>query len=711
MADKLAANPWSKLAEQSKPVEQPKSNLPVEEKRSVLNWTQEQTAELKTEVEKNSWKSNLDTIFEWEKIPFLQEVRKYIDSYIDEKLKNVSVTPDQKNNIKVAAVDKIINNPDMKKVFAWFSDKIDITSKITSFLWIWDEEKRSEEDKNKESWLIKMLNLKWEDFKREVGDTILNSIIDDNLKLIIDLVNKNPKPVWLDKFLSNPKAIAEYKEGIDISKIQTLSQEELTKYLEWLKWDITNLNEKIALISAWWEIKEKILDIVFTFPLAKGIFDWILWSPIWDFIAKIFGYKTWNEMITWINFEANIRKSIKNLKSFWAKISENWTLIPNSTSKIDILKDKDLSWIDTEKLKPFFKYCNDKWADINDENFWKNVFENKKTSFKIKEKDPKDDAKEIEVVKEIQIPEIKDIHFDFSNKKPNDNFFNDLNNIENLEKQKQADVDKKNKEESQKTEQAKIEQQKLEFANRVKGNQKYIDLNSSFVINPVIWKLKNITLTDFDNWQYILKVKNSIKEESKQSEILWILQTYVELFSVKKVRDYLNTLTHPVTFETISYQRKNLLQKAGINIDTLKSEKQQFEQEQKTTNQPKTDLQNHPEVLNFDKVKTAIEKATTFPIALENWKKINYISNQTDLEWKLTIWSNNYIVKISNPAWSYIESIWVNGENFELKWKKWFLSKTESISKEKMSEMIILLLKDWIANIKNEKWELIWEIR
>ncbi len=319
------------------------------------------------EAQVDAWNVKLDVLSTWAKWTIPEAVLNKVWSYIDTKLNYDFLDNQHKENIKIAIVWKILSSWKVDELLNSFTD-------ITKNWWNGIE---------------------------NIG-TNFNTIIGTEMKDIISLLEKakgdeQQKELIKKWLLSNPKAIQEYTEGLGISKIQKLEWPELVNLLSWMNNQVINLEKK------WWNIKENLMATLSKMP------SWLSEVILW-FLSKILWFFLWEaqaeKLIWWFKKEIQNRKSVDNLLQYWNITNEKWESIAwAKNSKIALLNDKNLTWLESKKLSKFFDNCREKWIDITEDNFWEKVFNDKNVA--VEKEEVKKDA-EWKEIKDKDWKEIKE---------------------------------------------------------------------------------------------------------------------------------------------------------------------------------------------------------------------------------------------------------------------------------------------------------------
>lgn len=331
-------------------------------------------------LEKNG-KPDLEVVFNWTKTSVFEQARIFIDKDIEEQLMPYNLSTEQKNNIKIGIVDRIVKSWDISKLFLefwwWVSSKFnslikwDLKSVITP-----SGSKDSSKDKKDNDFSISdFLNLEPEKLQILIKEK-LKWTVDASIKNILDLLKQEPKTVDLTIFLSNPKAISEY-EWWDISWIKNLIWNDLVDYLKTVNAWIISLDSNISALSWLDKTKDMIMETISNLPFGREIIKFLLGLTfIWALLAALLWFANWEEAITELWKELDMRNSVKILKSFWKnKDKDGKEITWKNNWDIPLLKDRDLSNLDFKKIKTFLKANINEWADINNIEFWKWVFE------------------------------------------------------------------------------------------------------------------------------------------------------------------------------------------------------------------------------------------------------------------------------------------------------------------------------------------------
>ncbi|EKE28670.1 MAG: hypothetical protein ACD_3C00032G0001 [uncultured bacterium (gcode 4)] len=343
-------------------------------KQKVEEWfkNDENKKLIETKLNENSGKPKLDMIFVWTQTEIVKSASELLFSKIEEKLKKYNLSQDEMQNISIWITQKMLD----KGVFnnlSW-----GLSWKLAIF----------KDKAEKGNWLELMDE--WNKAKDWAVDTMKNleQIIDANLSPLKIKLEEKPLDPLLPKLLSNPKAIANYKEGLIVDEAK-LTQEELLNYLSAANSKILWLDRRLLRAE---KLKDSIFDSISQAPWfmrnwIMKFLGFLLDLPIIWFLIKWFLWKTWtkDEILNSITEEMVIRKSVTALRSFWMKYNEAWIASPSEKDPwIKILKNKDLRNTNIQKLEKFFGFCKKKGVDINGKDFWTNMF-SESPSFKIKD--------------------------------------------------------------------------------------------------------------------------------------------------------------------------------------------------------------------------------------------------------------------------------------------------------------------------------------
>ena len=351
-------------------------------------------------------KLSLDTLILWTNLEKMKKVKWVIDSEVKEKLKKYNfLKPEQITNISIAVAAKVFKSNKNDNIF-WRILKSN-----------WNKVEKKAETNTVSNELKEILS-------------ILK--LDNWMKNIISVIEENKgDKKKLDWLLSNPKAIENLDNKTDIENIWEPTQKDLTEYLLNINKDVLAYEKKLNWFN---KHNGSIVSLIAKSPkvmqnLSKKALEMLFKIPfIGEILAMIMWYGSAKEAQEWFWEDLKYAKSTDNLISHWKNKETN----PIS---IDILKDKDLNWLNYKKLKPFFKACEKEWIDYSRKEFWSNLFNNKTDE---------SNKKFSELVTLFNQSWNKINADDFKNKKPEKSFYEKLNKLKLKEKVKEKDEKKKN---------------------------------------------------------------------------------------------------------------------------------------------------------------------------------------------------------------------------------------------------------------------------
>jgi hypothetical protein len=350
-----------------------------EEILSAMNELKDLKAEIK---ESREW--SLAFLFEWAKSDLMKWAPKLLDSIIDPTLNEwkPALTGEQKENIKLAILDRIVSGAIPQAVFGTLKGKLDsISGKFQKIdfknLSLESIDSLTKELSLSEVWAQVESGLSLMDtVQKHIEDTLVTSLAD-----IRKVHESQPQPAGYTELLGHPKALADYKAWEDIPALLGRSGNALlirTAYREGIKAKILSLESSIIGAE---EKKNKVMDFVAKLPETFsdkiiGSLDWILRIPIiWDLVAAFFGYKSGKWLVEDLKTETRERKSVQALLEYGQRKNDNGALEKwGENGKIKLLENIDLSGVDYTKLKDFYKILRTNKINPNNKDFWKAVF-------------------------------------------------------------------------------------------------------------------------------------------------------------------------------------------------------------------------------------------------------------------------------------------------------------------------------------------------
>lgn len=457
---------------------------------------------IEEQVEK--WDVKLEILCTWAKWVFSKEVLEWVWKMIDHQLAKVDyLTDNQKENIKIWIVGKIIHSWEADNIIKKLSDPSQLADKSSYLITDWD--------------------------------TIIGNNMKDILKLLENAKDNPEAQKLLTWLLSSPQAIEDYTDGANID-ITKLSPEDLLKQVVWLNNDVLNQEFK------WWKKKEQLTAQLSKLPswmaeFMLGILQSIIGVVVW---------KEWAEkIIWWMKKEIENRKSVDKLLKYWKTTNEKWEIVSWENDTIGILRDKNLDWLESKKLSKFFDKCRSKWIDINSDDFWENVLKNKSIKTEVKE-EPKKDANWAEIKVKTQEYTFKEVWYDvikWPSEKPDfTDFYKVLNASDFI-------TDKTKETENQTTAAEKAKKEKTEQIDALKKEieglitQKNTITSEQWEIEKILknGKIESNELYKKINWIKAIDIKNDNSPEFNAT--LWWLwsiseemnKTFIPLFKLIKI--------------------------------------------------------------------------------------------------------------------------------------------------------------------------------
>lgn len=368
-------------------------------------------------IESNWWKSKYEHLFVGVKNETIKKAKIDFAVKIDLELsKYKEITNEQKENICIWIISKMLTEWDFDGMVGWLGDFMNWVSDNVK---VWDWEKVSDTFEN----IPKSMSSKDIDEK-------VKQKIDARLKPIITQFDtiKDFKNPLIQKFLKNPKEIADYKWW-PIPAVWEIGKEELIDFIS--KWNdkIVGLSNKFDWMK--W-LKDTILEAGVSIPFFAdaliGLVKWLMESDFWKMIAQWILWIEWDDIVGWLKKDLERRKSCKSLRSFGLEFDNDWKSKESQNDpSIAILKNKDLREVKLDKMEKFFDYVqenklDDKKIDISKKGFWIDLFD---WNFALKNW--------------TKIPgiKLKDSMFDTQDniQKPNEDFYKYFNNIWNTQKE------------------------------------------------------------------------------------------------------------------------------------------------------------------------------------------------------------------------------------------------------------------------------------
>ena len=331
--------------------------------------------------------SEIASLFEGARSSLMQKAPEIANAIMDDEIKKWKwppITPIQKENIKLAIIDRIASGVFAQVMIGGIQQRLQsITEKfskidIKNISNIWQIDNIVQDFsvygwKESQAWKSKSM-------EEKITEQIVQ-MMREGLGEMQKAHETNPQPEWYTLLLSHPKALANYSFPEDIPTLLAKSWDpQITKQLfkSEIQKKILGLDAKIVGMQA---TKEKILDSIARVPdqISGQIFDMMKWI----FQIKIFGkfaaaflwFDNPDTAIDELKIESKQRKSIHALVSYGTTRNERWEIINGeNTRKIGVLKHIDFTGVNFEKLKPFMKKMKSERVDVSKSDFWKSVF-------------------------------------------------------------------------------------------------------------------------------------------------------------------------------------------------------------------------------------------------------------------------------------------------------------------------------------------------
>lgn len=293
-------------------------------------------------------------------------MRDTIDASFDQKIyKNLQTI--QQDNIRLAMTDRLLNDPEIQKLFDMKIGVVDILGNLA-----------------KEGGPKDVVAAEGAKASPSVTASIsqaasIEKTIKDRLavatKPLADLLLTNHNPAVL---LSNPDAISKYNGGEISQDIKEMSDTDLKEYIKGLKGNVSKIDAKVFPMEM---IKEKGMDFLANAP--SFLVDFFKWLLSFDFIAKLLGYSgTKEEKESQFEEERRQRKSLGLLREFGKVTSvEGKTRDGENSGKIKMLEGHDLSKISRKRLSDFFTFTKEEKIDMG-AHFWVELFNTGKITVK-----------------------------------------------------------------------------------------------------------------------------------------------------------------------------------------------------------------------------------------------------------------------------------------------------------------------------------------
>lgn len=334
-----------------------------------------------------SQENSIASLFEWTHSDLMKQSPKIANEVMEDALKSwkwPSLNPEQKENIKLAIIDRVASGAFAQAMLWGVQRKLQsVTDKfskidagnISNISQLDDIAKEfSLDDTTKTAgWKSKTMEEK-----------ITEQVVKMMQEWLWDIQKAHewvPQPVWYTLLLAHPKALSSYQYGMDIpTLLQASGDAQGTK--DAFKIDIKVKIQKLeSQIIGMEQSKEKIFDTIARVPefASNWLFEmmeWIFKIPIFGkFAAAFLGFDDPKTAIDELKMETKQRKSVHMFVSFGIIKNDKWEIVKGDNSgKISILKDIDFTGVDFAKLKPFMKKMKESGIDVSHADFWKSVF-------------------------------------------------------------------------------------------------------------------------------------------------------------------------------------------------------------------------------------------------------------------------------------------------------------------------------------------------
>jgi hypothetical protein len=350
--------------------------------------------------ESKEW--SLAFLFEWAQSDLMKWAPKLIDAIIDPELNawKPALTGEQRENIKLALIDRVVSGAVPQAVFGTLRSKFDAVTNKFKNIDLKNPSLSSIDSLTKDLSLSSIAgevesNLSMvEMVQKHLGETLTNSLAE-----IRGAYESSPQPTGFSDLLMHPKALADYKAGEDIRALLDRSGNATVikiAYRETIKQKIRDLESTI--LSAEWQ-KDKVMDFLTKLPESfsdklLGSLDWLMKIPIiGDLIAAFFGYNSGKTLVEDLRLETRDRKSVgallehgvkrtplRDASGSEVKWSDGKVVLSGSTEKgsengkIPLLQNIDFTGVDYRSLKEFYKILKKQKINPNAKDFWKSVF-------------------------------------------------------------------------------------------------------------------------------------------------------------------------------------------------------------------------------------------------------------------------------------------------------------------------------------------------
>lgn len=626
------------------------------------------------QIEVDNSKVEFDWFFKEAKSETILSAKKIISDLVNKSEILRKLSEDKKDKIKIWLVSKIINSWVVDTLIKWLWKKVEWYDKLVT-------------DKNPIDAISNSLESDKKDItKKDWPSALLESLFNNEIKALEQFIEKNKTHPVFDKFFSNSKNIESLKSDTNLDNFAFAEIKDEKTAFDVVKKKILEYDK----VFAWLEqTKEKIFDAVANLPnfvwnmIVKFITALCSMEFIWDFVKSFLWIKSNGEenIRNEVQLEFESRKSINILKTFWLQKWPKWESIESKNDPaIKLLKNKDLSKLDNEKLKVVLARAKEVKVDITQGRFWYNLFEKNIIGPSIKDGEGKIKDSIGSVTPENIINEK-----DFKDNIPWDSFYTKLESIF-----------------PKKLEEKKVETPENKQPENTDKNIQYKDLLIWTIIsNELVMKLKWLTLANFTNPQ---------EEEFKKQIISIIWQDEKTLTVMLQYRESIQNLNKNwklEEFQKICTEDKRDKESGEITFLDI-SHKRYFLVSTLTWVTPNfydwsvvVPVQKEEKPVAAGENKTEVAQGDLLP------KQVKLCNNSTlDVDWKnygISVFHNTYNTSVELEDIQYNQTEGV----LNLTWKIWVFKNTKQLNKYAVAELyskIKPLKAGWPSFENNYDW-------
>lgn len=488
-----------------------------------------------------------------------------MQDWIDVLFPQEKLTPEQRENIRLAMTDRLLKDP---KIQALFNMQIGVVDILGSFA-KWGAPKTAEGAEKAKETPSTVAAIDQTKMIEKTFAEQLQLATKPLSELLTDKTNKKePLPTVL---LSNPKAIAEYNGGEIPTNITEMNPVDLKAYIASLNGEVRKIDAKILGME---QIKEWGMNFLANAP--SFLVDFFKWLLSFDFIAKIFWYSgTKEERAATLDEELKQRRSLGILKEFGdvpdtsTGKAEGAKKPGESSGKIPVLRWVDLSGLRRDKLADFFIFTKEEGIDIETKEFWMGVFNDGKIVGK-KDAEGKETSYRIDPIKE---GDLKDNFKGLYEKLNGFKVVRDVKNVKNT-----AEQNRKKQEEDAKKAAAEKEKSDIEMI-RLKP---YADLYLGHIDPKLMEKFGALTIDNLMDGSYTTSIEKVLwnwKDSAQKAIVLAelkILTTIItDLKSKGKMEAFQNTWLKKsdgkldMSLKNLYFYRRIFLQESGYTKTSL----------------------------------------------------------------------------------------------------------------------------------------------